>query len=111
MHSLEPCGKIGGSGIPENLPIIVKNLNTSIIEDAYVVAALVTLDPKLIYYPVLNDRGRVAFEVKGEITDKLQRLYGGEAACLEAFISNLKKLRASIFKLKNAYKKRNCSDS
>ncbi|SNB47909.1 hypothetical protein [Geobacter sp. DSM 9736] len=92
-------------GNREHVPIIVKNSTTSIIEDAYLVAALMTFDPDVVCYPILNSSGRVAFEVKGQIADKLERLYSGESASLEAFISNLKKLRASIFKLKNAYKK------
>ena len=92
-------------GTRDDIPIIIKNNNTSIIEDAYLVAALVTLDPNVVYYPILNKTGRVAFEVKGVISDKLERLYAGETAPLEAFIGNHKKLRAAIFKLKNTYKK------
>ena len=111
MESFRNYGKSVATGVPEHLPIVVKNHNTSIIEDAYLVAALVTFDPTLVYYPVLNERGRVAFEVKGEIADNLQRLYAGDSACLEAFIANLKKLRASIFKLKNAYKRNHSEKS
>lgn len=98
-------------GTRDDIPIIVKNNNTSIIEDAYLVAALVTLDPNVVYYPVLNKTGRVAFEVKGSISDKLERLYSGEPAPLEAFIGNHKKLRAAIFKLKNTYRKKSSDEN
>jgi len=81
--------------------IVIKGQNTSIIEDTYLLAALITFDPSITYYPRRDSAGNVSFEVKGEISDKMGRLYAGETASLKTYIANLKTLRSAIFALKN----------
>lgn len=87
----------------KNPPFIIKDRNTSIIEDTYLLAALLTFDPSIRYYPLLNEAGRVSFEVHGRIADQMRRLYEGEAAPVNEYISNLKSLRSAIFALKNTF--------
>lgn len=89
--------------------IIIKNQNTSIIEDTYLLAALLTFDPSIKYYPKRDITGNVTFEVTGKISDKMGLLYSGEMASLKTYISNLKTLRSAIFALKNSSSTRSIS--
>lgn len=82
--------------------VIIKNQTTSIIEDTYLLAALLTFDPNIKYYAKRDSTGNVSFEVIGKISDKMGLLYAGESASLKAYISNLKTLRSAIFALKNS---------
>lgn len=82
--------------------ITVKDQETSIIEDSYLVAALVTLDPSITYSPVLEAGGKVLFRVHGRIADDMGRLFSGESASLTTYISNLKACRSAIFALRNS---------
>lgn len=86
--------------------IIIKNQNTSIIEDTYLLAALLTLDPSITYFPKRDKLGNVSFEVTGKISDKMGQLYSGEMAPLKTYIANLKRLRSAIFALKNSCRKK-----
>lgn len=97
-------------GNKNHVGIIIKNQNTSIIEDTYLLAALLTFDPSITYYPLQDDSGNVSFEVKGKIADDLGRLFAGEAAPLKTYISNLKTLRSAIFALRNANRRKAVSD-
>ena len=72
----------------------------SIIEDTYLLAAMVTFDPSIRYFPVLDQMGRVAFEVHGSTGTVLAKLYDGESAPITTYISNLKALRSAIFAMK-----------
>ena len=91
-------------GNQEHPPLIMKGQNTSVIEDTYLLAALLTFDPHISYYPICSSSGRVSFVVKGKVADKIGRLFAGEEAPLEAYIRNLKTLRSAIFALKNTHK-------
>jgi hypothetical protein len=84
--------------------VIIKNQTTSIIEDTYLLAALLTFDPSIKYYPKRDSTGNVSFEVIGKISDKMGLLYSGEMASLKTYIANLKMLRSVIFALKNSSK-------
>jgi hypothetical protein len=88
-------------GNEERTPIIVKNRRTFIIEDACLVAALITFDQNTVCSPVVSCSGRVAFEVRGDIANNLERLNAGEPAPLDLFIGNLKQLQASVSDLRN----------
>jgi hypothetical protein len=81
--------------------IIVTSQTTSIIEDTYLLAALLTFDPSIKYSPVRDASGKVSFEVEGKIADDMGRLYAGETAPLTTYIRNLKTLRSTIFALKS----------
>jgi hypothetical protein len=72
------------------------------IEDTYLLAALVTYDPSITYTPVMDRAGRVAFEVSGDMSPLIGKLYAGERAPLNTYISNLKALRSAIFAMKKA---------
>lgn len=82
--------------------IIIKDQTTSIIEDTYLLAALLTFDPSIQYSPRRDITGNVSFEVSGRIADKMGRYYAGETASLKTYISNLKALRTAIFAMKNS---------
>lgn len=82
--------------------IVIKDQETSVIEDSYLVAALVTLDPSITYSPIVEAGGKVLFRVHGKISDDMGRLYAGEAASLAMYISNLKACRSAIFALRNS---------
>lgn len=82
--------------------IIIKDQETSIIEDSYLVAALVTLDPTIKYKPVQGADGKVSFQVQGKISDEMGRIYSGESASLSTYISNLKACRSAIFALRSS---------
>lgn len=86
--------------------IIIKNQSTSIIEDTYLLAALLTFDPSITYYPKRDGSGNVSFEVTGRIADEMGRFYSGETAPLQTYITNLKRLRSAIFALKNSCRKK-----
>lgn len=87
--------------------IIIKSQTLSIIEDTYLLAALLTFDPSISYYPKKDSAtGNVSFEVKGKISDKMELLYAGETAPLKTYIANLKSLRSAIFALKNSRDKK-----
>lgn len=92
-------------GNKEHTSIIIKNQNTSIIEDTYLLAALLTFDPTITYYPVQDGQGKVSFEVHGKIADNMGRLYAGDTAPLQSYISNLKTLRSAIFALKSTFQR------
>ena len=89
-------------GNREHTAITIKSQQRSIIEDTYLLAALLTFDPTIRYTPFKDENGNVAFEVHGRIADKMGRLYAGETASLKAYISNLKTLRSKIFALKSS---------
>jgi hypothetical protein len=75
---------------------------TSIIEDTYLLAALLTFDPTLSYSPRRDEAGKVSFEVHGRIADNMGRFYSGEDAPLKTYIGNLKALRSAIFALRGS---------
>jgi len=83
-----------------NKVIFIDN-QTSIVEDTYLLAALITFDPTISYSPVKNANGKIAFEVKGRISDNMGKMYQGEMAPLNTYVSNLKSLRSIIFAMKN----------
>lgn len=89
--------------------IIIKDRNTSIIEDTYLLAALLTFEPSIKYNPRLDASGKVAFEVEGRISDEMGRLYAGDGAPLTTYISNLKMLRSAIFALRSTHQRRRSS--
>lgn len=82
--------------------IIVQDQETSFIEDSYLVAALVTLDPTITYKPVQGGDGKVLFQVHGKIADEMSRVFSGESASLATYISNLKACRSAIFALRSS---------
>lgn len=90
-------------GNKDHTSIIIKNQDTSIIEDTYLLAALLTFDPSISYYPVRDGSGKVSFEVRGKISDEMGRLFAGESAPLKTYIRNLKALRSAIFALRSTY--------
>ena len=92
-------------GANQHPAFVIKDQNTSIIEDTYLLAALLTFDPSIEYYPLRDSLGRVSFEVYGKISDQMRRLYEGEPAPVQKYISNLKALRSAIFALKSTYKR------
>lgn len=81
--------------------IIIKDQHTAIIEDTYLLAALLTFEPTIKYNPRVDDSGKVAFVVEGRIADKMGLLYAGEPAPIKTYISNLKSLRSAIFALRS----------
>ncbi|MBT0652039.1 hypothetical protein [Geomobilimonas luticola] len=86
-------------------PFIITGENTSIIEDIYLLAALITFDPR-ITYSLRYDKvsGRVAYEVHGRVSEPMRRYYAGEVASLKTFIGHVKALRSAAFALKNSVK-------
>lgn len=78
--------------------------NTSIIRDTYLLAALLTFDPSIRYYPRRDALGKVVFEVSGTISDEMERFFAGGHAPLTTFVKNLRKLQATIFELRGTYK-------
>lgn len=89
--------------------ITIKDQETSIIEDTYLLAALVTFDPTIKYSPLQDPSGKVSFEVYGKIADKMGHFYAGDAASLKTYVSNLKALRSAIFALRNTHQRRRSS--
>ena len=85
--------------------IVIKSQTTSIIEDTYLLAALLTFDPSIKYNPRRDANGKVSFEVEGKISDEMGRLSAGETASLKTYISNLKSLRSAIFALKSTHRR------
>lgn len=81
-------------------PFFITGSDTSIIEDTYLLAALLTFDPTISYQPLKDRSGYIAFEVKGRIADAMGRFYANESTPLGQYITNLKRLRATIFALK-----------
>ena len=86
--------------------ITIVDQETSIIEDTYLLAALLTFDPSIKYSPLRDSSGKVSFKVQGRIADEMGRLYAGETAPLQTYISNLKTLRSAIFALRSTYQRR-----
>jgi len=86
-------------------PFIITGEDTSIIEDVYLLAALITFDPG-ITYSLRYDKvsGRVAYEVHGRISEPMRRYYAGEVASLKTYIGHVKALRSAAFALKNSVK-------
>ena len=80
---------------------MIQEQNISLVKDIYLLSALLTYDPSLKYCPRMGGNGKVFFEVRGSIADKIGRLHSGEAAPLDLFISNLKKLHSAIFDMKS----------
>lgn len=93
-------------GSKDHTEIIVTSKNTSIIEDTYMLAGLLTFDPSLKYNPRRDSLGNVSFEVEGKISDVMGMLYEGKSAPLNTYIKNLKALRTAIFALKGSFKSR-----
>ena len=91
-----------GNMAKQHTSIVIKSQTTSIIEDTYLLAALLTFDPSIKYNPLRDAAGKVSFEVEGKISDEMGRLYAGETAPLKTYISNLKALRSAIFALKSS---------
>jgi hypothetical protein len=89
--------------------ITIKDQETSIIEDTYLLAALVTFDPTIKYAPFQDPSGKVSFEVYGKVADKMGQLYAGDSASLKTYISNLKMLRSAIFALRSTHQRRGSS--
>lgn len=83
-------------------PFFITGNDSSIIEDTYLLAALLTFDPGISYKPLRDRSGYVAFEVKGRIADAMGRYYANESTPIEQYITNLKRLRATIFALKSS---------
>ncbi len=81
--------------------LVVTGQNTSIIEDTYLLAALLTFDPNITYKPRRESNGKVSFEVNGKISTEMGKLYAGETAPLQTYIRNLKALRSKIFALRS----------
>ena len=86
-------------------PFIITGDNTSIIEDVYLLAALITFDSS-ITYSLRCDKmsGRISYVVHGEISDPMRRYYDGEVASLKTYVGNVKALRSAAFALKNSVK-------
>ncbi len=82
-------------------PFLITGNDTSIIEDTYLLAALLTFDPTISYKPLRDRSGYIAFEVKGRIADAMGRYYANESTPIGQYITNLKKLRTTIFALKS----------
>jgi hypothetical protein len=105
MGTIEPVDKHTQS--KRFTAITIKDQETSIIEDTYLLAALVTFDPTIKYSPLQDPSGKVSFEVHGKIADKMGQLYAGDSASLKTYISNLKSLRSAIFALRSTHQRRN----
>ena len=86
--------------------IIINGQDSAVLEDTYLLAALLTFDPTLKYCPVWDGAGKVVFEVNGRIADMMGRLYAGEEAPLTSYIRHLKALRSAIFALRSCAKRR-----
>ncbi len=101
-----PCitGKEKGTGMRSDrfVPMQRDEESVAYIEDTYLLAALMTYDPSIRYTPVMDRAGRVAFEVNGDTSPLVGKLYSGESAPLNTYISNLKALRSAIFAMKKA---------
>ncbi|MBT0664622.1 hypothetical protein KI809_09960 [Geobacter pelophilus] len=83
-------------------PVIINGKNLSVIEDTYLLAALMTFEPSITCTPFWNEKGKVAFEVAGPISEGMRRYFSGEQASLAIYTSKLKYLRASIFAMKQS---------
>jgi hypothetical protein len=83
-------------------PVIMNGQNQSIIEDTYLLAALMTFEPSISFDLIWNDRGKVVFAVEGPISDGMQRYFSGEQAPLSIYTSKLKYLRSSIFAMRKS---------
>ena len=86
------------------VPFMIASQNKTVVEDTYLLAALLTFSPEITYEPRRNANGRISFVVTGRIADGMGRLYAGEMAPVKEYIANLKALRAKIFALKEAGK-------
>jgi hypothetical protein len=82
--------------------ITIIDQETSIIEDTYLIAALLTFDPTINYVPLQDPSGKVSFEVYGKIADGMGQFYAGDAASLKTYIRNLKMLRSAVFALRSS---------
>lgn len=83
-------------------PVIMNGNNQSIIEDTYLLAALMTFEPSISFNLVWNDSGKVVFAVEGPISEGMNRYFSGEQAPLSIYTSKLKYLRSSIFAMRNS---------
>jgi hypothetical protein len=83
-------------------PVIINGKNLSVIEDTYLLAALMTFEPSISCTPFWDERGKVVFEVTGPISEGMRRYFSGEHASLSIYTSKLKYLRASIFAMKQS---------
>jgi len=82
-------------------PFVMTGTDSSVIEDTYLLAALLTFDPAISYKPLKDRSGYIAFEVRGRIADAMGRYYANEQTPIGQYIANLKRLRATIFALKS----------
>lgn len=83
-------------------PVIINGKNMSVIEDTYLLAALMTFEPSISCTPFWNESGKVAFEVAGPISDGMRRYFSGEQASLSTYTTKLKYLRSSIFAMRKS---------
>ncbi|GAM11746.1 hypothetical protein OR1_04064 [Geobacter sp. OR-1] len=83
-------------------PVIINGKNLSIIEDTYLLAALMTFEPSISCTPFWNESGKVVFEVAGPISEGMRRYFSGEQASLVVYTAKLKFLRSSIFSLRKS---------
>ncbi len=87
-------------------PYYALDQNTTIFRDAYLLAALLTYEPRTRYYPRRDAAGRVVFEVGGAVTEKIGRLDAGDPAPLTTYIKNLKMLQSTISDLQGTINSR-----
>jgi len=83
-------------------PGIINENGLSLIEDTYLLAALMTFEPSISCKPRWNESGKVVFEVLGPISDGMRRYFAGEQASLSKYASTLKFLRSSIFAMRKS---------
>jgi hypothetical protein len=83
-------------------PVIINGENISVIEDTYLLAALLTFDPSISCIPIWNENGKVVFEVEGSISEGMRRYFSGEPAPLSVYTSKLKYIRSSIFSMRKS---------
>ncbi len=88
-------------------PFYILDQHTTIFRDTHLLAALLTYDPNTRYYPRRDALGRVVFEVRGAISDKMGRLDAGDPAPLSTYIKNLEMLHSTIAELQGAADRRN----
>jgi hypothetical protein len=83
-------------------PGIINDNGLSLIEDTYLLAALMTFEPSISCKPQWSENGKVVFEVQGPISDGMRRYFAGEQASLSKYTSTLKFLRSSIFAMRKS---------
>ena len=79
-----------------------------IVDDVYLLAAILTFAPETPYRLWSSEQGRVVFRVWDDLAEPFRRLDAGEEVPLDAYINKLKTLRSEVFAFKSGPKRGRC---